>query len=55
MKEPWSIKSRAHKCAATEADFEDGQTIHAALFPDPESSGYLRQDFSVEAWEKKNG
>lgn len=51
MKEPWSIKSRAHNCAATETPFEEGQKIRAAIFPDPDSSGYLRKDFSVEAWD----
>jgi len=51
MKEPWSIKSRAHNCAATETPFEEGQKIRAAIFPDPDSSGYLRKDFSGEAWD----
>ncbi len=50
MKEPWSIKTRSRSCAGTEIPFEDGQTIYAAIFPDPESSGYLRQDYSEEAW-----
>lgn len=51
MKEPWSIKSRAHNCAATETPFEEGQKIRAAIFPDLDSSGYLRKDFSIEAWD----
>ncbi|MCX8239999.1 MAG: hypothetical protein OSB05_14365 [Akkermansiaceae bacterium] len=50
MKEPWSIKSRARECAATETKFEAGQKIRAAIFPDPDSSGYLRKDFTLEAW-----
>lgn len=52
MKEPWSIKSRSKTCAASEEAFEDGEKIRAAIFPDPESSGYLRRDYKVEAWEK---
>lgn len=52
MKEPWSIKSRSKTCAASEEAFEDGEKIRAAIFPDPESSGYLRKDYKVEAWEK---
>ncbi len=52
MKEPWSIKSRSKTCAASEEAFKDGETIRAAIFPDPESSGYLRKDYKVEAWEK---
>ena len=53
MKEPWSIKSRSKTCAASEEAFEDGEKIRAAIFPDPESSGYLRKDYKVEAWEKR--
>jgi len=50
LNEPWSIKSRAHVCSITEQKFEDGESFYTALFPDPESSGYLRMDFSEEAW-----
>lgn len=52
LTEPWSIKSRAHVCAVTEEHFKDGESFYTAIFPDPESSGYLRKDFSVGAWEK---
>lgn len=52
----WHIRSRARKCALTERPFEEGEAIITALFldPDPESSGYLRQDFSLEAWETRS-
>ncbi len=53
LKEPWSIKSRAKTCAVTDEPFEPGQKIRAAIFPDPESSGYLRKDFALDAWEKR--
>jgi len=53
LNEPWSIKSRAHVCAVTEQHFTDGESFYTALFPDPESSGYLRKDFSVKAWENR--
>ncbi|MGB2403016.1 MAG: hypothetical protein ACPIA7_06355 [Akkermansiaceae bacterium] len=53
LNEPWSIKSRAHVCAVTERHFEDGESFCTAIFPDPESSGYLRKDFSTEAWEQR--
>ncbi|BDS06061.1 hypothetical protein NT6N_11010 [Oceaniferula spumae] len=53
LNEPWSIKSRAHACSVTEKKFVDGEAFYTALFPDPESSGYLRKDFSKEAWEKR--
>ncbi|MDA7684405.1 hypothetical protein N9868_03235 [Akkermansiaceae bacterium] len=54
MKEPWSIKSRARECAGSERAFEDGEPIHAAIFPDPDSSGYLRKDFCDEAWKERD-
>jgi hypothetical protein len=54
LNEPWSIKSRAHVCAVTETHFTDGESFYTALFPDPESSGYLRKDFSVDAWENRD-
>lgn len=53
LNEPWSIKSRAHVCAVTERHFEDGEPFCTAIFPDPESSGYVRKDFSLDAWQKQ--
>lgn len=52
MKEPWSIRSRAKECAASGQVFSPDQKIRAAIFPDPDSSGYLRRDFTLEAWEE---
>lgn len=46
----WHVRSRSRACAATEKQFSDGETIITALYPDPESSGYLRRDYTVEAW-----
>jgi hypothetical protein len=54
LHEPWSIKSRAHVCAVTERHFEDGESFYTAIFPDPESSGYLRKDFSADAWDQRS-
>lgn len=53
LQESWHIRSRARACAATERPFEDGESIMTALFPDPESSGYLRKDFCLEAWKAR--
>jgi hypothetical protein len=53
MKEPWSIKSRARECAESGEPFEDGQQIRAAIFPDPDSSGYLRRDYKLESWDQR--
>jgi hypothetical protein len=51
MSEAWHLRSRSRSCAVSERAFEDGQTIITALYPDPDSSGYLRKDFTPEAWE----
>lgn len=48
--ESWHVRSRGRECAATQRSFVDGETIVTALFPDPESSGYLRRDFCVDGW-----
>ena len=50
LPESWHVRSRSRECAATQRAFTDGETIITALFPDPESSGYLRRDYCVEAW-----
>ena len=48
--EPWHVRSRGRECAATQRAFVDGEIIVTALFPDPESSGYLRRDYCVDGW-----
>jgi hypothetical protein len=50
LAESWHVRSRSRECAATQRAFTDGETIVTALFPDPESSGYLRHDYCIEAW-----
>ncbi len=55
MVENYSIKSRSHVCHVTGEPFQEEQAFIAAIFPDPESSGYLRQDFSLEAWKDREG
>lgn len=49
----WHLRSRARECAATEAPFTNGESIITAIFPDPESSGYVRKDFSVDGWNSR--
>lgn len=51
----WHLRSRARECAATETPFSNGQQIITAIFPDPESSGYLRKDFSIDGWNGRAG
>ena len=48
--EPWHVRSRGRECAATQRAFVDGESIITALFPDPESGGYLRRDYGVDGW-----
>ena len=48
--ESWHVRSRGRECSATRSSFSDGQTIVTALFPDSQSSGYIRRDFSVAGW-----
>jgi len=50
LAESWHIRSRGRECAATQRPFVTGEPIITALFPDPESSGYLRRDYCLEAW-----
>jgi hypothetical protein len=52
LPENWHLRIRSRECAATGEPFTDGQPIVTALFPDPESSGYLRKDFSETAWKE---
>ncbi|HSP41477.1 MAG TPA: hypothetical protein VLO11_01275 [Luteolibacter sp.] len=49
--ESWHVRSRSRECAATEKPFSDGEIIVTALYPDPESSGYLRRDYTTGAWD----
>lgn len=49
--ESWHVRTRSRECSATQRPFDDGETIVTALYPDPESSGYLRRDICLEAWQ----
>jgi hypothetical protein len=51
--ESWHVRSRSRECAATQHAFTEGETIVTALYPDPESSGYLRRDICLDAWNKR--
>lgn len=53
LHESWHIRSRSRECSASGQAFADGEPIVTALFPDPESSGYLRQDFTPDAWKAR--
>ncbi len=53
LPETWHLRTRSRECAATRQPFKDGQPIVTALFPDTESSGYLRKDFCETAWNER--
>jgi hypothetical protein len=53
LPETWHLRSRSRQCSVTGEAFTDGQPIVTAIFPDPESSGYLRKDFAEEAWKQR--
>ena len=54
LNESWHLRSRSRECAATGTAFTEGQPIVTAIFPDPESSGYLRKDFCANAWDARS-
>lgn len=53
LNETWHLRTRSRECAATGTPFTEGQPIVTAIFPDPQSSGYLRKDFSETAWNER--
>lgn len=53
LAESWHLRSRSRDCAASGRAFTDGEKIVTALFPDSESSGYVRKDFAVGAWKER--
>ncbi|MEI6673980.1 MAG: hypothetical protein WCO57_02260 [Verrucomicrobiota bacterium] len=50
LAENWHLRSRGRECAALQRPFVAGEPIITALYPDLESSGYLRRDYCLEAW-----
>jgi hypothetical protein len=51
--ESWHVRSRSRECCRTQRPFNDGETIVTALYPDPESSGYVRRDICLDAWKSE--
>jgi hypothetical protein len=54
LNESWHLRSRSRECAATGTPFNEGEPIVTAIFPDPESSGYVRKDFLETAWNERS-
>jgi hypothetical protein len=53
LQESWHVRNRSRECSITQTPFTEGQPIVTALFPDPESSGYIRKDFCETAWAER--
>jgi len=53
INEQWNIKARAHQCALSQRPFTDGEPFHTAIFRDPESGDFIREDYSVEGWNSR--
>jgi len=54
LADSWHIRSRSRECTVTGRAFTDEEVFFTALFPDPESSGYLRRDYSIDAWKNRD-
>jgi hypothetical protein len=53
MIQNWSIRSRAPQCALSARPFTEGEVFHTAIYFDPETSGYLRRDVAIDAWQQE--
>ena len=51
MTAEWSIQSRADRCAATQAEFGDGEYFYTLLFD--EKDGFRREDLSDAAFRER--
>lgn len=54
LQESWHVRNRSRECSITQTPFTEDQPIVTALFPDPESSGYVRKDFCESAWAERS-
>lgn len=52
IQKDWKISRRHSKCTHSGEKFADGQVFYACIFDDPENEGFLRKDFSEEAWKE---
>lgn len=51
MDNDWSIQSRGDRCAATGAEFADGEFFYTLLFQD--GGGFRREDLSEQAFKER--
>ncbi len=52
MHHDWKIKSRSLSCSETARKFVEAEPFYTAIFEDPAGDGYLRNDYSEEAWNR---
>jgi len=52
MQADWDIKSRAHQCARTGYEFQEGDFFYTLLVRAGE--GFRREDLCEQAWENRN-
>jgi len=52
MQADWEIKSRAHTCARTAYEFQEGDHFYTLLIR--EGDGFRREDLCEEAWKGRN-
>lgn len=52
MQSDWDIKSRAHACARTGTEFQEGEFFYTLLYR--EGDGFRREDLSEAAWQERN-
>ena len=48
----WKIRSTHARCEISGEPFLDGQEFYTCIFDDPESEGFIRRDYSIDAWKK---
>jgi hypothetical protein len=48
----WKIRSTQARCEISGQPFADGDVFHTCIFEDPASDGFLRRDYSAEAWKQ---
>jgi len=51
----WKIRASTACCAHTGAAFADGETFYTSIFEDIESEGFIRRDYSANAWSEVKG
>ena len=48
----WKIRSTLARCEVSGEPFVDGQEFYTCIFDDPASDGFVRRDYSTDAWRK---